>query len=272
MTVGQQSLPPVGVTANDQNEKSDVLLAVQRYYTTYNCFPKKKPGQKVKAYYDATKKLLNDTLDGIVAIDESQSTILLNFLLLLNNAAANHYDQLTIEKYNSNVALGQLEGATHINKKYSSITNAIKRRNCRQSDPRRKRLSRILRWCCWILLLLLAIGFLTGFFLPKIPVQIEESKPFYTEAYDWIRYNIFGAEKPAQPLSLSERYQPYTSLAGMCFLLMVTILLIYKLIITLWCRFRDHKNAQIIKQWNDFQTLKAAFIQAEEEYSIQAGG
>ena len=83
------------------NESSDraVLLAVQKYCTTQNCFHKVKLGKQVNAFYSRTKDMVQAEAKKSSPSSEQVFTILANFLLLLNNASGKSLEKLTVICY-----------------------------------------------------------------------------------------------------------------------------------------------------------------------------
>ena len=253
------------------NESSDraVLLAVQKYCTTQNCFHKVKLGKQVNAFYSRTKDMVQAEAKKSSPSSEQVFTILANFLLLLNNASAKSLEKLTVICYDTSVAMKQLENSCHIEEGYNKTQAAEQREIARKKTaPEKKtRIFRMVKRIILFILLLMLLVFLSGFFLPKPPVPVEESKPFYIEAYDWVRFSVFGEKEPETTVSFSELYRPYTYIAGIIFGAISCICLIGMIGRKIYRRSIIIHRDRIKRNWEEFQLLKAAFTEAEKKLS-----
>lgn len=253
------------------NESSDreVLLAVQKYCTTQNCFHKVKLGKQVNAFYSRTKDMVQAEAKKSSPSSEQVFTILANFLLLLNNASGKSLEKLTVICYDTAAAMKQLENSCHIDERYRRIQAAEQRESVRTRTVTKKktRIFQIAKKMILLVLLLLLLVFLSGFFLPKPPVIVEESKPFYIEAYDWVRFSVFGEKEPEITVPFSELYRPYTYIAGIIFLAISCICLIGVIGRKIYRRSIIIHRDRIKRNWEEFQLLKAAFTEAEKKLS-----
>ena len=126
-------------------------------------------------------------------------------------------------RYDTDTAMKYLEESCHIDKKYKIVQDAEKREFNEVSANKRIRSIHIFKTIIFIIIIILFLVFLSGFFLPKASVPVDESKPFYMEAYDWIRFNIFGEKEPETSVSFSEQYRHYTQLSGIVLLPLICI-------------------------------------------------
>lgn len=242
----------------------DVLLSVQKYCSEKNCFCKIKPGKETNELFSVTNKLLQAEIKKEHPSDEQVFTVLSNMLLLLNNASSGSLKKLSVIRYDADTAMEYLEEACHIEKKYKSVQNAEKREFNDALVNKRKRSIRVLKTIITIVIIILFLVFLSGFFLPKPSVPVEEFKPFYTEAYDWIRFNIFGEKEPETTVPLSEQYRPYTKLSGNILLLTI-IICAFGWIGSKIYQYRKMVYREKIKRdWKAFQLLKKAFEETEQ--------
>ena len=254
-------------------EKMDskrVLLAIEKFCTEKNCFHKKKPAKRVADFYSKTLEVLHAELKKDQPVEENVFTVLSNILLLLNNASINNLEKFSVIQYDASTAINYLENSSHVDEKYKNIQDAEQREQAHTeavSTIKRKRVKQILKRVFAGLIFVLFIIFLSGLFLPKASVPVEESKPFYTEAYDWIRFNIFGDKKPETPISISDRFRPYTYIAE------ITLVVICLLYLLMWggCKiYQTRKKLYRIKvkqDWKEYQRLKEAFKIAERQLS-----
>ena len=252
---------------SDGSINRKILFVVQKYCTNKNCFQKTKPGKQVNDFYNVTNELLQNEVKKDQPSSEKVFTVLTNMLLLLNNAAANSLERLSVIRYDTTVAMDQLEKACHINKRKGIVQAAERREAIRKemAKDRSKRAILFLKRIIAILLILLLLIFLSGFFLPKAPVPIEVSKPFYTEAYDWVRFNIFGDKEPEIVIPFSDQYRPYTYLAGILFLVLCCFFVIIWFGQKVIYRSKSIYCNRIKRDWNDFQLLETAFTVAEQQ-------
>lgn len=243
----------------------DILLAVQKYCTVKNCFRNAKPGKQVKDFYSITNDILQAEVKKDHPSDENVFTVLANMLLLLNNASIKSFDKLSVICYDTSAAMEQLEKSCHIDEKNHKVQMAEQQEALRDemSKDKNKRIVQIIKRLIVSILILLLLGFLSGFFFPKPPVPVEESKPFYTEAYDWIRFNIFGDKKPEANVSFSEQYRPYTYFSGIAFLALICICMIARIGKTVYHRSKTIYRNRIKCNWKEFQLLKMAFTETE---------
>lgn len=251
------------------NESSDrkVLLVIQKYCTAPNCFHKVKLGKQVNAFYSRTRDMVQAEAKKSSPSSEQVFTILANFLLLLNNASAKSLEKLTVICYDTSVAMKQLEKSCHMDERYRRIQAAEQREIVRNKTATEKK-TRIFRMAKRTILLILALMlliFLSGFFLPKPPVIVEESKPFYIEAYDWVRFSVFGEKEPEITVPFSELYRPYTYIAGIIFLAISCICLIGIIGRKIYRRSKISYRDRIKRNWKEYQLLKTAFTEAEKK-------
>ena len=251
-----------------------ILQAIQRFFTEKNCFRKAKPGKSVSMYFSVTNDLLRKELNQPSPNPENTFTILANMLLLLNNASANSLKTLTLLCYDAQTAISQLEKACHIDKKYARSQSVKQHQQARKkaaSTQMRKRVRAIQKVCIAVLLAVLLLGFVAGFFFPHSALPVEESTSIFEKAVDWVRYDILGNKKIEAPVSPWDRLRPYTYLSGFLFVgISIASLLIWVgLTVTRFWTQRYHKR--ITEEWVQYQRLRDALKEAEATIQKMGG-
>ena len=252
----------------DSNDR-EVLLAVQKYCTYENCFQKEKLGKEMNDFHSRTKDMMQDEAKKRPPSPERVFTIVSNYLLMLNNAYEKKLDKPSVNLYDTSVAMKQLDKSWNIAEKYSRILKSEQKEKERSklvTEQKRRRVRRVKKLIAAIFVLMLLI-FVSGFFLPKEPDPVEESKPFYTAAYDWVRHEVFGVKDSEKPVPFSEQYRPYTVAAGIIFLAMSCICVIGVSARAIYHRSETVHRKRIKSEWGDYQLLRTAFAEVEKETS-----
>ena len=246
----------------------DILCAVRKYCTEKSCFRGKKPGKQTGDFYTTTKTLLSNEVSKKNPDDETVLTVLSNMLLLLNNLATGHSEKLTMIQYDTATAMKYLEETCKIEKKYKDMLIREEQKSARKlTTDRRRRVLRWLRRLFAVLMVVLLLACITGFFLPRPQVPVEQAKPFYTEALDWVRNTVLGQEEPEIQQTFTEQMRPYLNLSGIAFLVLG---ILYFLI---WIGTKILKQRRLIinmrtrRDWQEYQLLKDAFEKAEQRLS-----
>ena len=256
----------VALFETEEMNKRKILLGIEKFCNEKNCFRKIKPGNRIKDYYTKTIELLHTEIKKEQPVSENVFTVLSNVLLLLNNASNKSLEKFSVIRYDAVTATDYLEESCHIEEKYKRIQNAEKREQAQKeaaSTAQRRHIACIQKRALIIIQIILLLVFISGVFLPKQRVAVQEDKPFYTEAYDWIRFNIFGEKEPEAPISVSERYRPYTYMAGAAFALICLIYLFSWTGRKTYQICRQKYRTRIKQDWDDFQLLKCALKAAE---------
>ena len=241
----------------DVLENPRVLSAVKKYCSKRILFRKIKPGEKMNSFYDAAMKLTEAESEREHLDTDKTFTVLSNMLLILDNLVSGSSGDMSIAQYDADRAVEYLETSWHIDQNYAKTKKAAENENDRRMAA--GKIDSILKKAILLLAALLLVTFLVGLFLPKTSETVEEAKPFYTEAYDWIRFNVFGEQRPAATPSLSEKYQPYTYMAGWAFLLVVLLCLVMKTARYLYRIAKYTKRDNVEQDWKDFHLLESGF-------------